>query len=105
MDAARRRPAGPLPLQRVRVRPDREHPDPHLVDVTCRPAPSRRRAQHHPITPRKEGAMYDHKMNRMNARVTFGRPATTDAPAQLNTSRPTSAHVAPLTAHRTGGTA
>src|SRR3546814_8979346 len=93
-DAARRRPAGPLPLQRVRGRPDREHPDPHLVDVTCRPAPSRRPSQPHPITPSKERTMYDHKMNRMTARVTFGRPAPTEDTADLITSVPPAAEAA-----------
>src|SRR3546814_13623107 len=66
--------------------------------VTCRPAPSRRRAQPHPITPSKERTMYDHKMNRMTARVTFGRPAPTEAPADLITSVPTAAEAAALIA-------
>ena len=40
--------------------------------------------------------MYDHKMNRMTARLTFGRPAPTEVPADLITSVPTPAEAAAL---------
>ncbi len=40
--------------------------------------------------------MYDHKMNRMTARLTFGRPAPTTEPTDLITSVPTAAEAAAL---------